>query len=191
MAAAFTIHIRNQYVTEQVMEEFFSNSIGSPYYGRRDDRNRYPTREQCRLIGDLWKNGYGWSSDEARVANEDACWDANGNFVRDNPLGISWLLEYSFSIMSLTPNLYVGEVSWLKAAHMEDHDTYIPGPIERLSELFDDKGAYGVLITDDLIAEVANAFDIPNITRYAVESASDVVAFLEQHKGERAFTISW
>lgn len=98
-----------------------------------------------------------------------------------------------------TENIWIGEVSWLKAALMEDGgDMYVPHLVLHVSETI---GEDLPIITDELIAEVSKAFTLPNNTvqeggvwggeGYSLAEAHDVIEFLETHKGMRAYTVSW
>lgn len=102
---------------------------------------------------------------------------------------ISW--EENLELMTKlnsTPNVWVGEVSWLKAALFEDDDTYIPDPIGKLSELIDD----GVTTIDEkFITMVEKAFGHPNQTDYSIANVTEVVEFLREHIGKRIFAVSW
>jgi len=89
-----------------------------------------------------------------------------------------------------TPQVHVGEVSWLKAGLFEDSHTYIPPPIQRIAELIPE-GEDPVLITPELIEEVSKALHLPNTTPYHIEPAEEILTFLRQHTGKKAFTVSW
>lgn len=93
-----------------------------------------------------------------------------------------------FEMAYATPNQWVGEVSWLKAALFEDNETFIPDPIGKVNEII---GEDFPMIDDVLIASVREAMTMPNSTSYTLVSGDEVVRFLEDHKGKRAFTISW
>lgn len=93
-----------------------------------------------------------------------------------------------FETMANTPNVRVGDVSWLKAALFDADETFIPDAIGALAELFDEDGT---LIDDALIQAARKALALPNSTGYEVADSSPVLAFLEANKGQRAITISW
>jgi hypothetical protein len=93
-----------------------------------------------------------------------------------------------FSKCSDTPNVWVGEVSWLKANLADDADTFIPGPVQKVHDLI---GEDLPVIDDALIAKVREAFNDENKTTYNVAPPAKVLEFLEQHKGEKVFTVSW
>lgn len=92
-----------------------------------------------------------------------------------------------------TPAVGVGEVSWLKAALTGNAGEYIPGPLERISELLDDSEGLPVPITSELIAEVEKAFILPNDSIYNVEedTGRHVIAFLKEHQGKGAYVINY
>jgi hypothetical protein len=145
MAADMHIHIRTADITDEVMREFFSSTIGSVYWG-----------------------GFGAAQMpyEERHKFTKPVWDA--------------------------PGVWVGSVSWLKAMVFEDGDEYVPGPVGAIQELFDtpDECRY---INEGFIIQVEAAYDAPNMANdyYKHDSKDKVLAFLEQHKGERCFTVSW
>ena len=91
-------------------------------------------------------------------------------------------------IADAAPNIWIGEVSWLKAALFEDSDKYVPGPVEQIVEII---GEDFPTITEELIVKVEAAFYAPNTTKYEVAREEDVVEFLRQHKGKKVVTITW
>lgn len=93
-----------------------------------------------------------------------------------------------FELCSWTPQVWVGEVSWLKAALTGDGDEYIPGPVVAVSEIIDESFP---VINEELISEIYDAMKIDNDTEYDVSSADDVICFLKDNLGKKAFTISW
>ena len=104
-----------------------------------------------------------------------------------NPHGNSSDLDL-FRLCSGTPKVWVGSVSWLKAAILQDAETFIPNSVGKIHEII---GEEFPVIDDALIAKIKEALMIPNQTDYEIGSADDVLNFLEEHKGEKAFTISW
>ena len=134
MAADLYIHVFEG-VTEEELEEFFSNTFGSKHF----NLNR-PRRDDIYL----------------KVAD--------------------------------TPQIWIGEVSWLKAMVFGDSEEFIPNTVGAIN-----RGIGEVLpvINDKLIAGIMGAFDLPNDTSYALAKPEDVRAFLEKHRGKRVFTVSW
>jgi hypothetical protein len=90
--------------------------------------------------------------------------------------------------ISDTPNVWVGSVSWLKAALFEDSDQYVPSGVAQVSDVI---GEDWPIVDDALIEAISKALASDNKTAYAVTEPGSVVDFLKQHKGKRAFTVSW
>lgn len=93
-----------------------------------------------------------------------------------------------FKKFSETASVWIGEVSWLKAALLEDKETFIPDPVSKISSII---GEDWPIVNDKLIARIRKALGLENQTLYSVSTAKEVIEFLELHKGKRAFTISW
>jgi len=87
-----------------------------------------------------------------------------------------------------TPNIWIGGVSWLKAALFEDDEHFIPSTVERVQDVV---GEDLPILDDKLIKEVIDAFDLENKTGYALAKKEDVEKFLIENKGKRVFTVSW
>lgn len=96
--------------------------------------------------------------------------------------------DNSYDKMCETPQIWIGEVSWLKAALLEDSERFVPGTVMQISELI---GEDLPVLDDELIAKILAAFDTPNATGYSLAAADEVAEFLEQHKGKQVFTVSW
>jgi len=94
----------------------------------------------------------------------------------------------AYESISMTPQVYVGEVSWLKAAVFEDQDTFIPDPVGAVSDIIDRDFP---TIDEALIQRIEAAMGLKNTTGYTIGSGNKVVEFLRQHIGKKAFTISW
>jgi hypothetical protein len=93
-----------------------------------------------------------------------------------------------FRLCSETPNVWIGEVSWLKAALFENSGDYIPKPVEEIHEIVDENFP---VIDDELIERISNAMKYENATMYEMAKEKDVIDFLIMHKGEKIFYISW
>jgi len=141
MGADLHIHVFSDgELSEKHFRAFFSNSLGSKWFGPRSLAQEEKTKEDL----------------EQEV--ED------------------------------TPSVWVGEVSWLKAALFDDAETFIPAPI---GAVHDTIGEDWPRIDDTLIAQIDEAMRLPNDTAYALASAEDVLNFLRANRGKRAFTVSW
>lgn len=87
------------------------------------------------------------------------------------------------------PGIWIGEVSWLKAALFEDgEDDYIPNPVGEIHGLI---GEELPELDDALIENICGALTLENKTQYRIAQHQDVLKFLTEHKGEKVFTVSW
>lgn len=93
-----------------------------------------------------------------------------------------------YDLCAETPDIWVGEVSWLKAAILDSPAEFIPDPVGKIAEIIGDEFP---IIDDDLINRITEAMDIDNKTSYSVANPEHVVEFLERHRGKAVFTISW
>jgi hypothetical protein len=110
-----------------------------------------------------------------------------------------------FKVVGETPNIWIGEVSWLKAMISDDADEYVPEPVSLVHEIV---GESLPVLTPDLRDRLLAALHAPNATFYDVapaEVAADrhrnltegaeqdgsIRSFLEAHMGKRLFTVSW
>jgi len=97
----------------------------------------------------------------------------------------------AWALVTSTPNVWVGEVSWLKAALFEDEEKYVPGPVAKVFDIIDE---HLPMIDDALIEQIREALRVENTTSYSVNSEvtnNEVINFLQKHKGLRCFTINW
>lgn len=96
--------------------------------------------------------------------------------------------EEVHSRIAASPQVHVGSVSWLKAAIIGDDTAYVP---DAVAEVHDITGEDLPVIDDGLIARVKDALALENHSQYRLNDVAAVLAFLEAHKGQRAFTVSW
>jgi len=185
MSADLQLHIETDNITEEHFRCFFSSVLGSPSMGYECQEKR-----------------------DARMAFQKLCDERKRKFPGTNGLledkwpkkakewyqkkYVAYMKAYPISCshhrdISATPSVWIGEVSWLKAALFNDDDTFIPDPVEKISELVADKP----IITDKLIRAIGNALKLDNKTQYKVAEADNVTKFLRGHKGKRVFSISW
>lgn len=136
MAAELRIHVQTDEVTEEVLRGFFSNTIGSHYFGSRSS-----------------------------IDFSDA-----------------------YSVIADTPSFKVGDVSNLKAAVTGEQDTYVPRPSQVIQKNI---GAKPTEVDDELIKEIREAKIAHNNSNYDDPDVDGVVEFLEEHRGEKVFTVSW
>ena len=96
--------------------------------------------------------------------------------------------ERAHTLVVNTPSVWIGEVSWLKAALFDDSN-FVPEPVSVVSDIIGNKFS---VIDDVLIERVKAALQTPNTTGYSVTTrVDDIVDFLTSHKGLRCFTVSW
>lgn len=90
--------------------------------------------------------------------------------------------------VSDTPNIWIGQVSWLKAALFGDRDTYVPSAVQTIYEVI---GEDLPVLDLALLKKIIDALSLDNDTGYSLAEPAEVEAFLNQHMGKRLFTISW
>lgn len=95
--------------------------------------------------------------------------------------------EYS-EASGRTIELWIGQVSWLKAMILEDKDTFIPSVVERVSEIL----PYGVprILTKEKIDALEEAFKLPNQTQYRIGNLDEVLRRLKKNIGQFVYTSS-
>jgi hypothetical protein len=113
-------------------------------------------------------------------------------------LGSKWFSMYNlpnsvdrnavFEKISNTPNVWVGEVSWLKAALFEDSETFVPDLVQAVHEIV---GEDFPVINDTLIDKLNKAMHAGNKTAYSTADDNEIVKFLKKHRGKKVFTVSW
>lgn len=107
-----------------------------------------------------------------------------------NPFGQRPWAQQSkvFEKISDTPNVWIGEVSWLKAALMDDAESFVPNPVGTIHELV---GEDLPTLNPDLRDKIVAALQMENSTSYSIAKPDAVEQFLNDHMGERLFTVSW
>jgi len=118
-----------------------------------------------------------------------------------NTLGSKWFAGFGemidkeplYAKITDTPDIWIGEVSWLKAALFEDgEENYIPGHVQAV---YDAIGEDFPIIDGDLIAKIDAAFGQPNTSIYTdggfERTHKEVMDFMRKHVGKRCFTVSW
>lgn len=98
-------------------------------------------------------------------------------------------MDEVYDHFSKSPQIWVGEVSWLKAAVTGDSKTYVPDIVKEIHDII---GEDFPVINADLIEKIESAYDkCMNKTSYSVEKKEKVIDFLREHKGKKACTVSW
>lgn len=90
--------------------------------------------------------------------------------------------------VSNTSNIWIGEVSWLKAGLFEDSETFVPNTVAAIWEAV---GEDLPEIDNAFIEKICVAFELENTTEYKLTTAAKVLVFLEEHRGKKVYTISW
>lgn len=93
----------------------------------------------------------------------------------------------NWDLIDDAPNVWIGEVSWLKAMVFDDRERFVPNTVQAVSDII---GEDLPVIDDALIARVREAFSLDNGTDFDLANVDDVCKFLETHRGKRAFTVS-
>jgi hypothetical protein len=102
--------------------------------------------------------------------------------------GSATVTSQLFDKIGESPNVWIGEVSWLKAALFNDSNEWIPSTVQTIRDLV---GNDFPVIDEDFINKVSEAFDKQNITSYSLAEKQEVKDFLKEHLGKKAFTVSW
>lgn len=108
--------------------------------------------------------------------------------------GMTWEQKYgegsAHKRISDTPNIWIGEVSWIKQALIgEEEGEYVPGLVQSISTLV---GEDLPVIDDEFIGRVQKAFaDSSSHQFYRTADVGEVVQFLNSHRGQKVFQVSW
>lgn len=90
--------------------------------------------------------------------------------------------------------VWIGEVSWLKAALLDDPEQFVPNPVAAIHDaVHDDADNIDGLavLNQELRTRIIRALEKPNQTAYRVASPKDVDEWLAAHMGDQIFTVSW
>lgn len=93
-----------------------------------------------------------------------------------------------------TPQFWVCEVSWLKAALLGDRETFVPDVAEQVTEAI---GSRLPVLDDAMVGRLTVAMfgeATQNSTSYSTVDAAKLgewAAWCEQNKGRRLFHVSW
>ena len=100
--------------------------------------------------------------------------------------------DEAFNVVAETPSIWIGEVSWLKAAIAGEEDAYIPGAVAKVSDLVP---TTPVELTPGLAEAILAAMREENKTSYSVADTpadcEELAKFLVQHRGQKIFSVSW
>jgi hypothetical protein len=178
MAADLHIHVfARDELTDDDFRCFFANTLGS----RWSSQHNAPLHLQKKVNA-----GYDLTDRETqqwREATEPPCED---RFICEH-----------WERIKKTESVWVGEFSWLKAALHNADELYVPDFVKLVQDAIDEDLPQ---IDDQLIDKIRQGRTLPNKTvhpdvmdgkGYSLEKVREVVSFLSEHRGKRAFTIGW
>ncbi len=166
MGADFQVHILDG-LDEEDLKIFFSQSIGSKY---------------CPMTSAL----------EVPEGKDAADWEDSDEFAAQflaaikEPSPSKEAMENVTDKVLATVGVWIGEASPLKAGLLSDPEQFIPSIVDQIANII---GEELPVITDDLINQIREAFNLGNTTEYKTAEKDTVISFFEAHKGRRAFFI--
>jgi hypothetical protein len=97
----------------------------------------------------------------------------------------------SYRVVADTPQVWVGEVSWLKAMLSDPwDDSYVPEAVEGIHDLIGES----LPVLDEVMRErILTLLRQPQVRArpYSVAEPEDIAPWLDEHMGCRLFTVSW
>lgn len=198
MGADLHIHVITDDITDEDLKCFFSHTIGHPLGIIGEDIfSVYDCDETKKKNENLHLKSEQLKKEFPEYTRKGTMFDYSkeiqtrwGELLREHYKEAGHTCSHHEKI-SNTPNIWVGEVSWLKAALYDDSETFVPSPIAKVSEIIDEKNKGKALVTDEFIDDIRKALTLSNITGYTISNAKDVVKFLKKYRGKYVFTISW
>lgn len=94
----------------------------------------------------------------------------------------------AWKVIEKSPNIWIGEVSWLKAGLLNAKKEFVPSTVQKISEII---GEDLPILNKQLIEKIFDAFLLNNKTQYKLASVRKVVTFLQKYIGKPVFTVSW
>lgn len=91
-------------------------------------------------------------------------------------------------VVAETPQIWIGEVSWLKAALTGDGEDYVPDPVGKIYELI---GEELPVLDSTLKGKILDALQLDNKTGYGIADPDAVAKWLDDNMGRQLFTVSW
>lgn len=175
MAADLHIHVVKN-VTEADFRVFFASTEGSKWSPLTRFWQRHSEGEiTCDTFSVEWQKVLG-ETDRLEGKSKSKGEDTK-----------KWSKVYK-KFATETPYIWIGEVSWLKADLLADDETFIPNTVGTIDELI---GEDWPVLDDELIKNILQAFELENKARCLLAEVAEVSQFLEEHRGEKVFTISW
>lgn len=145
----------------------------------------------------LYRKSEVWSSEDGHGYFEyllpDGNWYSHLNFPPTfshndvQEMREVFLPDLNENVVFNTEGVWCGEVSWLKAALLENVEEFVPSVIEQLNELVENFP----IINEQSIEQISSLFDLPNTTQYEIAKKEDVIKFLQNNLGHRVYGLSF
>ena len=181
MSAEYTLHIKTDDISEEDMEGWFYNCMGSKY-DPMSQAFEAMTPEMREAAGEAEE----FSQHPDIVAFITPYWEKSDALQAKWGHGEKWNKLYQK--FGDTPQFDVGEVSFLKASLFDDQETFIPSLVGVCCEVIND----GCIITDEVIDQIrAGMIDNPNTTSYSTCESDKLVEWLKKYMGKYVFSIAW
>lgn len=181
MSAEYTLHIKTSDISEDEMEGFFYNHLGSKYDPMSQAYNAMTP--EMKILANEVEN---YAECPEIVAFLTPYWEKSEALHQKWERGKKW--NNLYQKFGDTPQFDVGEVSFLKASLFDDGDRYIPSLVGVCCEVIDD----GCIITDEVIEQIrAGMMDNPNTTTYSTCEVDKLAEWLKKYMGEYVFSIAW
>lgn len=190
MGAEYTLHIKTNDITEEDMELFFHNHLGSKY----DPYSRF-----IKALGDSFQTimedvnkNVNAEGDLRVVLNKyPGAFEAYEKWMADSERLYNLSIDKHdqlYDKFSESPQFEVGECSFLKANMSGDNESYIPDLVSICCDVVDD----GRIIDDEMISQIKEMSKTAEQHEYYhTSSINDLLTWLEMHKGEYVFSIAW
>jgi hypothetical protein len=98
--------------------------------------------------------------------------------------------EKSYHVVANTPSVWIGEVSWLKAAITGEHENYVPDVVSRVYDVI---GEDLPVLDQELFEKLKACWNEPFVAAgaYDFTELEKVEPWLKDHMGKQLFTVSW
>lgn len=193
MGAEYCLHIKTSDISEEDMEGFFYNHMGSKYDPFTQMLNEIGEETWEKIKEDInnLPEGTSWDPESLnKYPGAKEAWEKwqkkSDELHQKYQVSKGW--DALYDKFSDLPRYDVGECSFLKAQMTGDNDFYIPSLIQICNEVIDE----GVIITDDIINQIEEkAKNATNSTQYKVYGVDELLAWMKGNKGEFVFSIAW
>jgi hypothetical protein len=200
MSADMHIHVMVD-VTEEDLKCFFQSTLGSKYFSWDPDpcpdkirREAIQDQVHTEALSNFLQNfGKDYEHDELTIKERQEFWRIEKTVCAKYKIEEMDLEETDlygcvhWEHINNSPNLWVGSVSWLKAAILGDAEKYVPSPVQIISDIIGDD----IELTPEVLEKICAAYDVENATQYEIGSKDEMRKFLARYIGKRIFTVSW